>query len=269
MCIPTNRLIRTLTAALSVSVGMVLVLSCGKGGNNRAPTGLLSGNWEMTLQPDLSSTTTETEAGFLLQTNHALTGELLLSAQSECAGLGSVQGTVNGSNVVITLDQMGQTVSLTGVASNDGSSIAGTYSILGSSCAGSSSAGKWTASPVKPVTGNYQATFTSNNVSVGSYVFALNVTQAPNAGLSTTTISGTMTSTTAPCARTVSIAGVVSGTSIVFNFLASDGSTALGQFRGATSVDATTLTGTYDFLANTQGCAGDAGTISIVQQASS
>jgi hypothetical protein len=78
-----------------------------------------------------------------------------------------------------------------------------------------------------------------------------------------------MTSTTAPCARTVAIAGVVSGTSIVFNFLASDGSTALGQFRGATSADATTLTGTYDFLANTQGCAGDGGTISIVQQASS
>lgn len=223
----------------------------------------------MTLQPDPSSATTETEAGFLLQTNNSLTGELLLTAQSECAGVGSVQGTVNGSNVVITLNQMGQTISLTGVVSNDGSSIAGTYSILGSSCAGSSSAGKWSASLVKPVTGNYHATFTSNSVSVGSYTFALNVTQAANTGLSTGTISGTMTSTNAPCARIGSIAGVVSGTSVVFNFLTPDDSTALGQFRGATSVDATTLTGTYDFLANTHGCAGDGGTISIVQQASS
>jgi hypothetical protein len=223
----------------------------------------------MTLQPDPSSTTTETESGFLLQTNNSLTGEFLLSAQSECAGLGSVQGTVNGSKVVIALDQMGQTVSLTGVAANDSSSISGTYSILGSSCAGGSSSGNWSASLVKPVTGNYQATFTSNNVSVGSYTFALNVTQAANSGLNTETISGRMTSTNAPCARTISVAGVVSGTSIVFNFLSSDGSTALGQFRGATSVDATTLTGTYDFLANTQGCAGDGGTISIVQQASS
>jgi hypothetical protein len=223
----------------------------------------------MTLQPDSPSTAAATEAGFLLQTKNSLTGELLLSAQSECAGLGLVQGTVDRSNVVITLNQMGQTVSLTGVASNDGSSIGGTYSILGSSCAGGSSTGNWSASPVKPVTGNYQAKFTSNNVSVGSYTFALNLTQAANTGLSTATISGTMTSTNAPCALTVSIAGVVSGTSIAFNFLTPDGSTALGQFTGATSVDATALTGTYDFLANTNGCAGDGGTISIVQQASS
>lgn len=224
----------------------------------------------MTLQPDQPSLATATETGFLVQTNNSLTGELLLSAQSQCAGLGSVQGTVKGSNVVITLNQMGQAVSLTGVATTDGSSIAGTYSILGSSCAGNSSTGSWSASPVKPVTGSYQATFTSNNVSTGSYTFAVTVTQAANTGLNTATISGTMTSTNAPCAQSVSIGGIVSGTSIVFNFLASDGSgTALGQFRGTTSVDATTLTGTYDFLAESNGCNGDGGTISIVQQASS
>lgn len=221
----------------------------------------------MTLQPDQPSRATATEAGFLVQTNHSLSGELLLSAQSQCAGLGSVQGAVKGSNVTITLDQMGQVVSLTGVASSDDSSIAGTYSILGSSCAGNSSTGKWLASPVKPVTGSYQATFTSNNVLTGSYTFALTVTQAPNTGLNTATISGAMSSTNAPCAQSVSIGGAVSGTSIVLNFLTSDGSTALGQFRGVTSVDATTLTGTYDFLANSNGCAGDGGTILIVQQA--
>lgn len=221
----------------------------------------------MTLQPNQRSAATATEAGFLVQTNNSLSGELLLSAQSQCAGLGSVQGTVKGSNVAITLNQMGQVVSLTGVASNDGSSIAGTYSILGSSCAGNSSTGSWSASPVKPVTGSYQATFTSNNTLTGSYTAAVTVTQAPNTGLNTATISGTMTSTNAPCAQSVSIGGVVSGTSIVLNFLTSDGSTALGQFRGVTSVNATTLTGTYDFLANSNGCNGDGGTISIVQQA--
>lgn len=267
MRISTTIFIRALTAALSVCT--VFALSCGKSATSPTASQPLSGNWQMTLQPDPPSTATETEAGFLLQTKNSLTGELLLSAQSQCGGLGSVQGTVNGSNVAITLDQMGQTVSLTGVTSNSGSSLKGTYSILGSSCAGGSSTGNWTASPVKPVTGNYQATFTSNVASIGTYVFAVNVTQAPNTGLSTATISGTMTSNNAPCAPNVSIAGVVSGTSIVFNFLTPDGSTALGQFTGATSADATTLTGTYDFLANTSGCSGDGGRISIVQQASS
>src|SRR5579885_2994863 len=160
-----------------------LLFSCGNA-THSAPTNvapsLISGNWQMTLQPDAPSTASETEAGFLIQSKNALTGQLLLSAQSECAGLGDVQGTINGSAVTINMAQMGQTVTLTGVIQNDGSSMGGNYSIYGSSCAGGSSAGTWSASPVKPVSGNYVATFTSN--AGFQYTFATNVTQAANTG---------------------------------------------------------------------------------------
>lgn len=217
----------------------------------------------MTLQPTAPSGASEMEAGFLVEGKTSLAGELLLSAQSECAGVGAVDGTVNGSDVVLTLQQMGQVVTLTGVATNDGASMGGTYSVLGSSCAGGSSSGTWSASPVKAVTGSYVGTFNSN--AAFSYTFNMNVTQGSNAGTSTSTISGTMNSANAPCAKSLSITGTIGGTAIVLNFLTSDG-TAMGQFRGTTSADASTLTGTYDFLPEQNVCTGDGGTITIQLQ---
>jgi hypothetical protein len=260
---PTKKLVRILLAALNFCT--MLLLSCGGGAKKSDPptVGVLSGNWQMVLQQDPPASGTETEAGFLLQSGKSITGQLLLSAQTNCAGLGSVQGTLNGTTAELSLDQMGQTVSLIGIASSDGSSMAGTYSILGSSCAGGSSTGTWTASPVKPVTGHYQASFTS--YFRGSYTYDVNVTQAANSGTNTAALSGTMTSTDGPCAPSVTIAGVVSGTSVVFNFVASDG-TALGQYTGTTAADASNMTGTYDFLPEANVCAnGDSGTISILQ----
>jgi hypothetical protein len=217
----------------------------------------------MLLQQNTPSTTTATESGFLLQSGSSITGELLSSNQSECTGLGSVQGTVSGSDIDITVNQIGQTVTLTGTAASDGSSMAGTYSILASSCSGSAT-GTWTASPVKPITGTYEATLNSNLFGVYGYV--ITVTQGPNTGVSIATLSGMMTSTNAPCGNSLSVSGVVSGTSVVFNLLNSGN--ALGKFSGTASTNATNITGTYDFVAQTNGCVGDSGTISMVQQQS-
>lgn len=241
-------------------------VSCGKSGDAGSPPNLLSGNWQMALQADSASSAVPTESGFLIQSGKTLTGELLLSNQSECGGVGTVQGMLNGTDVEINLVQLGQTVTLTGTAPSDGTSMGGIFSILGSSCGGGSSTGSWSATPVKPVSGNYQATM--NSYSHGVYNFAVTVTQGANTGGTTATLTGTMTSTNAFCANNITIAGVVSGTSIAFNLLTSDG-TAIGQFTGTTTTDATTLTGTYDFLAEPGGCTGDSGTVSIVQQPAS
>jgi len=218
----------------------------------------------MILQPSPPSSTSQTESGFLLQTGNSLAGELVLAGQTQCSGLGSVQGSVTGSAVQMTLNQIGQTVSLTGTAASDGSAMSGTYSILATSCGNSSSTGTWTASPVKPVSGSYLGVFTSGYTGV-VYNYAVNVTQGSNLGVSIATLSGKMKSTNAPCEQSVSISGVVSGTALVFNFLTADG-TAVGQFRGTTTADAKTLTGTYDFLAETNVCTGDAGLVSMAQQ---
>jgi len=248
---------------LSAPVCALVLLSCGGNADSPASAGLLSGNWQFSLQQSPPSTITQTESGFLLQSGNTLAGTLVLSDQTLCPGLGPAQGTLTGTNVAITVNQTSQAVTLTGTAAGDGSAMTGTYSILASGCSAGSSTGTWTASPVKPVTGTYQATFTS--YTLGVYNSVVTVTQGPNTGASIATLSGMMTSSNSTCANNLSISGVVSGTAIVFNFLASDGS-AVGQFTGTTSTDATTLTGTYDFLAEANVCAGDAGTISLSQQ---
>jgi hypothetical protein len=145
--------------------------------------------------------------------------------------------------------------------------MGGEYSILATGC-GSSTVGTFTATQVSPISGSFQATFTSGEFPGQVYTYAGTLTQGPNTGLSYATLSGTMTSTNAPCINKFSIAGQVSGTSTIFNFLASDGSSQ-GSYRGTATTDGTTLTGTYDFLAQSDGCYGDAGSVTIAFQAPS
>jgi len=243
-----------------------LIVSCGGGNSKNSEAGLLSGNWQIGLTPSPPATGAPTESGFLLQTGDSLTGQFVFAGLTRCTGLGSAQGTLSGNNVEIALTQTGQTVTLTGTAASDGSTMGGTYAVLDAGCGNGTSTGTWIANPVKPVAGTYLATF--NSYTLGVYNFNVTVTQGTNLGASVATLSGTATSSNAHCGDNLTIAGVVGGTSIAFNFLTSDG-TAVGQFTGTTSTGATTLTGTYDFLAQTNmaSCpAGDAGSITLVQQ---
>jgi hypothetical protein len=233
--------------ALSLVLLMTLT-ACGNGPGTSV--GNFAGNWQMTLQRDQTNTasTLKTESGFLVQSGGALTGNLLLTGDTYCAGVGSAQGQVSGSNVAISLNQIGQTINLTGSLGSTGS-ISGTYSILASPC-GSTQVGTWTATQVQALTGNLQGTFTSTQTSGVVYQVSGNVTQAANTGGSAANLSGSMTSTNAPCFSSVSISGSISGTSAVFNLLSSEG-VSIGQFSGTTTSDASTITGLYNFL-NTQ-----------------
>lgn len=250
---------------------ILITSACGGGGSSKSSgaSGLLSGNWQIVLtqtQPPPTGSQVQTESGFLTQSGNLLAGSILQSGATTCVGLGTASGSVTGSNVSLTLDQTGQTVTLNGTTTSDGATVAGDYSILASGC-GSSTVGTFTGTQVKPLSGNLQATFTSGEFSGSVYAFTGTLTQAPNTGMSYGPLSGSMTSTNSPCLNSLSIAGQVRGTSVIFNFLASDG-TAQGQFQGTTSTDGTTLTGTYDFLAETNGCYGDAGTVTIALQPS-
>jgi hypothetical protein len=246
-----------------------MMSGCGGGGqpNSASSSGMLSGNWQMTLTTTgtpASAPQVQTESGFLTQSGNSVSGSIVLSGATVCPGLGAATGTVNGSNAAITVSQIGQTVTLTGAATSDGASMAGVYSILASGC-GSTTVGTFTATQVKPLSGNFQATFTSGE-SIGEvYNFSGSLTQGANKSMSYATLSGTMTSTNAPCINNFFIAGEVSGTSVVFNFLASDGSSQ-GAYRGTTTTDGTSLTGTYDFLSQSNGCPGDAGSVTIAFQ---
>jgi len=258
-------------AAVLCLTCLLMVSACGGGQSNSATSGgVLSGNWQMSLtqtEPPTSGPEIQTESGFLVQSGNSLTGSLVLSGATVCSGIGGATGTVSAPNVAITLDQVDQTLTLTGAATSDGTSMAGEYSIFASGC-GSSTTGTFTATQVEPIGGSFQATFTSGEFPGLVYNFGGSLTQGPNAGMSYATLTGSMTSTNAPCINNFSIAGEVSGSSVLFNFLATDGS-AQGQYRGTTTTDGTTLTGTYDFLAQSNGCYGDAGTVTIAFQPSS
>src|SRR5277367_4027908 len=138
---------------LSAPVCGLLLLSCGGNADSSASKGLLSGNWQFSLQQGPPSTLVQAESGFLLQSGSSVAGSLVLSNQAACPGLGPVQGALTGSNIAMTVNQSSQTVSFAGTAASDGSAMTGTYSILASGCSGGSSTGTWTASPVKAVTG--------------------------------------------------------------------------------------------------------------------
>lgn len=254
-------------------VCVLMTCACGGGGqsNSANASGMLSGNWQMTLtpttEPSPGTSNIQTESGFLLQSGNSVAGNIVLQGATVCPGLGAASGTVSSSTVALTVNQVAQTVTLTGVPTSDGSSMAGQYSIFASGC-GASNFGTFTATQVKPLNGSFQATFTSGEFIGQIYTFNGSLTQGPNSGMSYATLSGTMTSKNAPCINKFSIAGEVSGISVVFNFLASDGSSQ-GSYRGTTTTDGTTLTGTYDFLAQSNGCYGDAGGVSITFQPSS
>ncbi len=236
---------------------LAFLTACGGGGspNNDAA---LSGNWQITLQ---NTTSTENESGFLLQSGPTLLGGLQLSGetisgQAVCAGVGSVQGQASGPNVALTITQAGRTVNLTGIADSNFASMNGNYSILAAGC-GETEVGTWAATAVKPLTGSLQLTFTSGE-SAAVFHFTGTITQGTNTGQSTATISGTMSSKDAPCPPEANIAGVVSGTSVVFNFLDIAGD-ALGKFQGTISPDATSISGYYRFSNATGGKCTDLG----------
>lgn len=224
---------------------LVLLAACG-GGSGTAKVGALSGNWQMTLQ---SKTSAETQSGFLLQSGNVVSGGLLLSGQTisgqtSCMGVGSVLGQTSGPNLSLTVSPAGQTVNLTGTSANNFTSMSGSYSILAAGC-GQTEVGTWTANQVIPLTGSFQAMFTPNN-SGPVFSFTGTITQGPNTGGSTATLSGSMTSTDSPCFTSASIGGLVSGTSVVFNLL-TPGGVALGKYTATMTTDATSITGSFRF----------------------
>jgi len=255
---------RTLGAASLMCV--IMLTACGGGSGTKVPEGL-SGNWQMTLQ---NATSSETQSGFLLQSGNTLTGSLLLSGQTisgqtTCIGVGSALGQANGSTVMMTVSPAGQTVNLAGTSANNFTSMSGSYSILAAGC-GQTEIGKWTANQVNPLSGSFQAKFTSSE-SGNVFSFTGTIAQGPNTGGSTAALSGSMTSTDSPCFTTASIAGVISGTSVVFNLLTAEG-VALGKYSGTMTTDATAITGYYRFSnATTGGCQDVGGATFAVQAA--
>lgn len=249
---------------LCTTLLLCFLTSAGCGGsssssnNNTDPSNTgLSGNWQITLQ---HNSQTESQSGFLLQTGSILSGNLLFSGQTiagqtVCSGVGYVQGQNNSGAITITVIQAAQTANLTGSASSDFASMNGSYSIFASGC-GKTETGTWTANRVTPLTGTFSVMFTSTQSTNLTFSANGSLTQGANKGNSYAYLSGSMTSTNAPCFTSASFTGVVSGTAVLLNISNSTGQ--LGQYSGTAATDASEITGNYSFSQTQTGCS-DAG----------
>jgi hypothetical protein len=220
----------------------------------------------MSLRKDKTKLT-RTQSGFLLQTNNVLTGSVMV-ADIPCSGVGSVTGSVTGTDIAFTVGLTGLTVNLNGALGSDQASMTGDYTILASGCQGSSvntqETGTWTANLVKPLTGNLQGNFTSNRIGVLPVTGQL--TQGQNTGISYAPLTGNL-SITGYCFASANIVGVVSGTAVVMN-LVNSGGVEIGQVNATSSLDGTSVTGTYHIIPQGTGgtppCVdGESGTVTL------
>jgi hypothetical protein len=258
--------VRLLSATLLLGL-FTTTTACGGGGggNPGSQSNALSGNWQISLNPQAKPIPAFVYTGFLLQSGNSVTGSLILG--SDCRGVGPISqgvgpvtGTVNGQNVSLTIDEFEDNINLTGTLSSGSAPLGGQFSNAAGRCTASANTGTWSAIQVAPVAGKFHGTFKSN---LGNGNFDVNGTlnQGPNTGNSTATLSGTINATGAArvCSyiSSATITGLVSGTAVTLNLYGPDGAqfAQLGQFVNAAgnsppvtiTLDATSLSGTYNF----------------------
>lgn len=227
-----------------LSIAM-LASACG-GGSSPTPTpGALSGNWQMSLQknnaPNLPP---KTQSGFLVQQNSDVTGALVLKATG-CSGVGDVTGSASGQDLNLTVALTGVTVNLTGTVGPGQGAMGGDYTIISHGCTGPQTApeiGTWTANLVQALNGNFQGALSSTRLGQDVPITG-QISQGAGTG-SSAPLTGNA-SVTGYCISTATVTGSVSGTSVVLNFLSSDGATQIAGISGTSSLDGKTVTGTY------------------------
>lgn len=264
---------RLFSAILLLGV-LISAVACGGGHstNNNSQAPLVSGNWRVTLSGTSSS---QVFTGFLVQSGGSVTGSFLQALLSNCSGIGSVTGTVNGQDVSLTIDQLGDSITLTGTTVNPGAPMSGNFTAQSGLCTPSSS-GSWSAVQIPPIGGgsaggNFHGSFTSQ---AGNGI--VNVTgtlvQGPNTGHSTATLSGTLARPGgAFCSYVLpgTITGLISGTGVQLNLYGQNGLqyAQLGSFTngGATlSPDGTSISGTYGFPQISNSCPADQGSFNLL-----
>jgi hypothetical protein len=238
--VPPCRRDRNSFAALVLFAGLSFLSACGGANNSQQSqaAGTLAGNWQFTMSaPADSSFSGGIQGGFLLQSKGSVTGQaaysVFLPPQSGgsptlCSGgSASVTGTLQGQNVTLTALAGAQTFTLTGTLSSDGLTMAGTYnSSDGQGCGTAQTGLQWTATLVPPLTGAIQGNFHSAlNPSLRDQDFPVSgsLTQGPNIGASSATVTGTLTFQGYPCLTTASVTGEISGSSAILQIFAPSG----------------------------------------------
>jgi hypothetical protein len=256
----------------------VASLGCGNSIPPAPSNGILSGNWEISLQRHAHSEPL-LFSGFMLQSGPDVAGSLILGGG--CDGVGGIDGTVSGEKLALTINEFGQEISLTGTVPPGASGsafIGGPFSALAGGCATYASTGTWSATRVAAISGTFHGTLTSTAIS-GNAPDVFNVTgsltQGANTGSSDATLTGTMTATGTPhfCPYLTSatINGLISGTSVSLNLFDVTGS-PIAQIAPATiTTDASSLSCSatasgnvcYSFPPISNSCPGELGSVQL------
>ena len=252
---PHGWLFRVLIVAM-LSAALIVSTACGGGSSTSASQSQpLTGNWQFTqfTSPSDNSFSGGLVSGFLQQNKGSVTGQFVYTISVPgtppvpCDGSANVTGTVNGQNVTLTATAGPQTITLTGTLSGDGKGMTGTYTTVATSSCGTAQSGSnlsWSASLIPTLTGaakgNMHSTGPSGVSAVIDQDFQVtgSLTQGPNIGASSATISGTLNFEGYPCLSTASVAGTISGTSVILQLEATNGST-VGQIGAPASTSST------------------------------
>jgi len=259
-----------LTALLAVLLTLALTACGGSSSSGGSPNGAsIAGNWQFTVSPPPdNSFSGGLQGGFLLQNGGTISGAAVYAVSAPniqpplsnpCnSGSAPVTGTNSSQSMSFTAVAGSQTFTFSGTVSADSSTMMGTYS----STAGTASDGvtpcgtaqsnlQWSAVSVPPITGPVQGSFHStgglSNLTNQDFVVSGSLTQGQNIGASNATVTGTLTFidpvtqlSVYPCFAQASVNGQISGSSVVLQIIATDGSIAGqigGPLNGATGVN--------------------------------
>ena len=266
MCFFVEKAVRLSLLILLLGV-LIPAMACGGSGSAAPQGGSLSGNWQITLNGQAPPAVALT--GFLIQSGGSVTGNLLQGLISNCSGVGSVTGTVNGQNVSLNINQSGATIGLTGSAS--AASMSGEFTSQPGTCSFIPNSGTWSAVQVVPISGSFHGAFTSREGN-GTVAVTGTLNQGPNTGSSTATLSGTLTTTSATtfCSYVLpgTITGLISGTQVQMSLYGENGLeyAQLGNVGGESTTvtpDGTSLSGGYAFAGISAACPSDQGTFEL------
>lgn len=259
---------------------LVLLTACGRTSSppNSAPS--LAGNWQIALTPnDPVTFQPRTLSGFAQQAGSSVNGSVSFlipnvtnPSAPPCAGAAPLTGKFDGQNVNLSVNQNGQMLTLTGTSSSDVSSLSGTYISPAGTCEPAEN-GLWTAILIQPMVGSFQGVLhsvSSNSYSLEDKDFQVTgtLTQGPNTGATSATLTGTITATDYQCFSTAALNGTVSGSRVRMSIIGTSGlevgemGAAVGSQApgGATiSPDGLTLQGLNTlgagyFMADTKAC---------------
>jgi hypothetical protein len=232
-----QKFIKTIFAVSAVLLALALA-GCGGGtsGGGIALTGTpLSGNWQVNLlQLQPGPATPLSVSGFFLQSEDSLAGTVSTppsTQNGDCAGPGSLTGTVNGQNVVFSINEGGTALNFNGTVASNNQSMSGNYSGLGGGCFAAPTSGTWSALLVPPLSGNFTGTL-SNSTYMQAFLgqsvvppiaVSGNITQGTNVGQSSATLSGTINAAGYPCFSTARVTGTISGQNVILSVFAYNG----------------------------------------------